>query len=960
MRVTDQSGNVATYSYDAVGNLLSISRSNLPANNGVAVLGFSPQSGPVRQTVTIQGQGFNSTPSANTVQFNGTAASVTAATSSTLTVSVPAGATTGPISVTTGGQTATSDMNFKVTAVNLNAIAVTTPNSAVSVGQTEQLTATGYYSDGTSKDVTAVATWNSSTPSIATVNSQGLLSALQAGRSGITATINGVTGVAAVFVLGSINSITLSPTIPSLGVGQAQQFAATAQFADGTTLDVTALANWASSSTSVATVSNQAGSQGLTTGVGSGQVTVSASLGGATGSETLNVGLAYNVSGTVYAADGQTPDYSGENVQLYDEATGNYVDGTTSDENGQYSFTNELLTSPNATVTVEPSCPPVGTSLTVSANGSASSGQSMTINVTGPLAVVKGQVLFNDGRGVPDATLVSGFGNTYCSGVVEVGVVRAPGGRSVKAPGAKKAQITEPHGLEGIVYLYPRMPDAQGNFALVGPLKPGPVTLFAGEVDNCLTGTGAGSLTSTSTPATVDVTMPPPGTVSGSVVDANGNPSPGANVSVFNPFCSISTLADGLGNYSQNNVQLGNVVVAASPQANNGIMDFEGAAAGLLNTDDQNVQVNVQLLPTSTVSGTVLDTDGATPIASAQVMIENPSIGGGLADYIYNGYENQQGQLLSDSSGNFSVPNVPVGQVRVLAAGPIDPNNPSGNTAGAFIAGTLAQGSPLVMNPVMGNGYNFGPLSSTYISRSQPFDGLSCDGTTGLFNPFGAGGGPYLNMLNNSASVNVFTSSTFFAPGCSLPSSWVDQLELNGQQIEIAPEPFPGSYLQVGRKAFVPQNGGFTRYLEVLTNPFNAPVTATLNISNGIPESVVGTTASSYTVIVDPSTTGNTYGVLEDLQDSSTSVPAFAFAGVGSAVAANPNFTLQSQSAISYQWTVTVPANQTVILMHFVIQAPDVNTATTQAQALVNLTDPNALYGMTAAEMSEVVNFNVQ
>jgi hypothetical protein len=67
------------------------------------------------------------------------------------------------------------------------------------------------------------------------------------------------------------------------------------------------------------------------------------------------------------------------------------------------------------------------------------------------------------------------------------------------------------------------------------------------------------------------------------------------------------------------------------------------------------------------------------------------------------------------------------------------------------------------------------------------------------------------------------------------------------------------------------------------------------------------------------------------------------------------------QDAFTYKWTVTVPPNQTVILMHFLVQrAPgDITGATSQAQALVNLTDPNALIGMTAQEKAEVINFNV-
>jgi YD repeat-containing protein len=116
--VVDPSGNVATYNYDAVGNLLSITRSTT-SPSALAILGFSPTQGNVGQTVAIQGQNFSTTPSANTVQFNGTAATVTAATANSLTVTVPAGATTGLISVTVGTATANSGTNFNVLAVPL-------------------------------------------------------------------------------------------------------------------------------------------------------------------------------------------------------------------------------------------------------------------------------------------------------------------------------------------------------------------------------------------------------------------------------------------------------------------------------------------------------------------------------------------------------------------------------------------------------------------------------------------------------------------------------------------------------------------------------------------------------------------------------------------------------------------------------------------------------------------------
>ncbi|PYV40041.1 MAG: hypothetical protein DMG09_07690, partial [Acidobacteria bacterium] len=66
-KVVDQNGNFAVYSYDAVGNLLSITRSTTPGGNALAILSVTPQKGSVGQTVTIDGQGFSATPSGNSV-----------------------------------------------------------------------------------------------------------------------------------------------------------------------------------------------------------------------------------------------------------------------------------------------------------------------------------------------------------------------------------------------------------------------------------------------------------------------------------------------------------------------------------------------------------------------------------------------------------------------------------------------------------------------------------------------------------------------------------------------------------------------------------------------------------------------------------------------------------------------------------------------------------------------------
>jgi len=68
------------------------------------ITGFSPTSGAVGTSVTITGTNFSPTVSDNIVKVNNTTASVTAATVSSLTVTIPAGASTGKITVQVGNQ----------------------------------------------------------------------------------------------------------------------------------------------------------------------------------------------------------------------------------------------------------------------------------------------------------------------------------------------------------------------------------------------------------------------------------------------------------------------------------------------------------------------------------------------------------------------------------------------------------------------------------------------------------------------------------------------------------------------------------------------------------------------------------------------------------------------------------------------------------------------------------------
>jgi len=164
-------------------------------------------------------------------------------------------------------------------SVTLSSITITPSITSLNVGATQQLTATGKYSDGSSKNVTASVTWTSSSTSLATVSSGGLVTAVKNGNVNINATLNSISSSlkltisAGVQATPALSAITITPGITSLGIGTTQQLTATGKYTDGSSKDLTSSVQWTSSSTGSATVSNG----GLVTGVKSGSITITAS-----------------------------------------------------------------------------------------------------------------------------------------------------------------------------------------------------------------------------------------------------------------------------------------------------------------------------------------------------------------------------------------------------------------------------------------------------------------------------------------------------------------------------------------------------------------------------------------------------------------------------------------------------------------------------------------------------------
>ena len=191
----------------------------------------------------------------------------------------------GAATITATDPTTSIEGISAVTVLPAILLAVTVSPLAANIpaGETEQFTATGHYSDLSTQDLTDSVTWASSSSATATVSnssgSQGEVTAVAVGAATITATdpTTSIEGISAVTVLPAILlAITVSPTTATIAQFGSQQFTATGHYSDLSTQDLTDSVTWSSSSNSVATISNSAGSQGLATGVSSGDVVITA------------------------------------------------------------------------------------------------------------------------------------------------------------------------------------------------------------------------------------------------------------------------------------------------------------------------------------------------------------------------------------------------------------------------------------------------------------------------------------------------------------------------------------------------------------------------------------------------------------------------------------------------------------------------------------------------------------
>jgi hypothetical protein len=186
------------------------------------------------------------------------------------------------VSNSAGNMTSNAAM-LTVTAagVTLKSIAVTPASPSIVAGNTQQFTATGTYSDSSTKNITTSVTWKSSNTAFATIGgATGLATGVAAGTTQITATQGSVVSpndpLTVTAAAATLVSIAVTPGSPSVGIGNTLQFTATGKYSDNSTKNIASSVTWVSSNTLFATIGM---TSGLATGVAVGTTQITATLG---------------------------------------------------------------------------------------------------------------------------------------------------------------------------------------------------------------------------------------------------------------------------------------------------------------------------------------------------------------------------------------------------------------------------------------------------------------------------------------------------------------------------------------------------------------------------------------------------------------------------------------------------------------------------------------------------------
>jgi uncharacterized protein YjdB len=189
---------------------------------------------------------------------------------------------TANISATVEGKSASAKIT--ITPVPVASVSVSPATASLVIGSTVQLSATTKDASGNTLTGRTV-TWSTSDASIASVDANGLVTANALGSATITATSETKTATAQITVtVAPVAKVDVSPATVTVALNATTQLTATTSDASGRVLTGRTV-TWSSSDQTKATVD----ANGLVKGLAYGQVTITATSEGKTGTATVKV-----------------------------------------------------------------------------------------------------------------------------------------------------------------------------------------------------------------------------------------------------------------------------------------------------------------------------------------------------------------------------------------------------------------------------------------------------------------------------------------------------------------------------------------------------------------------------------------------------------------------------------------------------------------------------------------------
>ena len=195
-----------------------------------------------------------------------------------------AGVGAGPVTISATSSGVTGSAELAVVAPAPTTVDVTPDTVAfMAIGHTAQLAAAVLDQAGRAMEDVAVS-WSSADTMVAVVDSAGLVTAVGAGATTVTATAGEASGEAVVNVMQSTGSVTVSPPADTIAPGDTLRLVAQAYDENGHLVDGAEF-TWSSSDVPVATVDGS----GLVRGRGEGTATITATSGSAEGTTQITV-----------------------------------------------------------------------------------------------------------------------------------------------------------------------------------------------------------------------------------------------------------------------------------------------------------------------------------------------------------------------------------------------------------------------------------------------------------------------------------------------------------------------------------------------------------------------------------------------------------------------------------------------------------------------------------------------